>query len=170
MTLILASVASILASFLIIGWRSVMERSVRWKLYELRDELRRYAIDHPEVRSRRAFHRIDNSISALCGSMKYVNLWTLLLIPLLARESRSAAEELRKDLSRQENAWLVPYYEKSVSLTARYLGWRHCMAMLVLLPTVFGFALIYVCTVKAARKAIGGGIDSFEKSGLVVPV
>jgi hypothetical protein len=81
-----------------------------------------------------------------------------------------AVDWLQADLERPENAWLIPYFKRSVIIMNRYLVWRHCVALALLIPTVLGGVLMYVGIRKLTRQAVSGRIDSFERSGLVLLV
>lgn len=88
-------VVTILSVHLVMMWRLFGERSRRWELFALRDQLRMAGANSKRVRDSAAFETVDIAVTALAANLKDFSLWTL--IPALARKDRSGSEDRVRD-------------------------------------------------------------------------
>ena len=99
MTFIAIGTITLLVSWLLCWRRAVEQRAIRWDLYRKRDELRRLAIDNPGLLDSDIFQTLDKQLTSHCVAFKYVSLWTL--VPVLVMADRKKSERIATKLRHQ---------------------------------------------------------------------
>lgn len=160
---------TILAVGLLTARRAVVERSIRWQLYALRDQLRERAYHNRSLLSSPAFRRLDQNISAQCAVLPDVSIWSLLPVMALDHEGRQAVEQrqqmLAEELKRPENAEVSELFDKSVGLMMRHLLWRHMFFTAVTGATLIGLFAVYFGARWASERIISGALKPILPSG-----
>ena len=162
MSLITIGIFTIIAVALLTVRRAVAERSIRWQLYALRDQLRELAYHNRGLLNSPAFRRLDESISAQCAVLPDVSIWSLLPVMAFDHEGRHEVEvhqqELARELQRPENADVFKLFGKSVALMIRHLLWRHMFLTAVAGFTLIGLFAIYFSARWASERIISGAL------------
>ena len=142
--------------------RAVSERTIRWRLYAIRDELRNLAYKDRRLLDSPAFRKIDGGISAQCRILPEVSLWSLLPVIALDRSSREEVEHrqivLAAELQKPENAEVSKLFHASVNLMIKHLLWRHMFLTFVAGLTLFGLLGIHICAKWASERIISGAL------------
>ena len=78
-------IIAILFSTIWTGYRRIVLRKYKYKFYALRDELRDKVISGKIKKHNWVFSYLDSSISKSIVSLKYVNLWSAVLLEQITR-------------------------------------------------------------------------------------
>lgn len=149
--------------------RAVAERTIRWRLYAIRDELRGLAWTDRRLLDTVAFNRMDAGISTQCSVLPDVSMWSLLPVFALDEEGREAIEErqmqLAKELREPNNAEVSRLFDRSVGLMIQHLLWRHMFLTLIAGVTLFGLFGVYFCAKWASERIISGALKPVLSGG-----
>lgn len=154
MILIAISVLTFAAAEMIFLRRRIAERAIRWKLYELRDQLRFAVIEEPALGRQTAFLTLDRSITNLCASLPTMSLWTFLSIgreKSLWNEAKERTRQLQQQLDKPENARLRTIYTEVSEQIAKHLALRHLFLTTVVATTVLGILFAYRSLTRLGR-------------------
>ena len=154
----------------LLTWRRVVEeRAIRWRLYGLRDELRTLAYSDRRLLSTQLFRRLDYHITAHCGTLSDVSIWSLLPICLLDRHGRAEVEkqqvELVSQLERPENREVALLYDRSVNLMIKHLLLRHVFITCLAGVTLFGLLGAYFAARWSSERIISGAFGPVALAG-----
>jgi hypothetical protein len=140
MILALAVVTALAAAKLLIVAKELYERSKRWQLFALRDELRYKAVSNPALLASPLFDTLDRSLTLLCGNLSDISLWSLAPVILKEPDEQTEARlhETAALLARPENAEFAAIFSKATSLLMHHLCVRHIFITTVIALTVIG--------------------------------
>lgn len=149
-----------IGSCLLIYRRAVEERIIRWKLYQLRDELRLLAYNDVRVRNSAIFKRLDRNFTAHCAALGDVSLWSLLPVIILDVNGRKQADELQRQLAPELRKFpeVERLFTQSASLLMRHLLWRHMFMTLTATLTLIGLLPVWFCTKWASERIVSGAL------------
>jgi hypothetical protein len=151
----------VLAALVLVTWRRIVEeRAIRWELYALRDELRSLAYSDRRLLDTTLFRRLDYHITAHCGSLSDVSIWSLLPVFLFDREGRSEVEKqqviLVSQLKKPENREVSVLYDRSVRLMVKHLLLRHVFLTAMAALTLFGILGAYLAARWTSERIVSG--------------
>jgi hypothetical protein len=133
MGLILLFLIVAAATLLVQLWAALTIREHRWRLYELRDQLRWHAIEDKEFAQSAGFEETDRALSTLCHNVDSVSIFALGQAVQSGNLERDTA-----DLRRHE------IHVQAVKEMLRILAWRHHGLVLVAGITFLGiFPLVW---------------------------
>lgn len=151
MTLVMFGTIVFLATLVLSYRRDLEERTIRWRIYALRDELRWLAYEDEPFRKSGLFLRLDSSFSLQCTTLENLSLWTIGTVLIVAKMiNRNAPKEaeidharIMRELAKPEHEKVRKLYMESCGLIFRHLVIRHILlsvlAGVTLLPGLIGF-------------------------------
>lgn len=128
MTLICASIIALIFSYSVAVWRHALRCELRWEFFALRDELRRAAVESPEVAEHDAFSFLDWELTYFAGHVDNLSIWSALPYLLTRRGRRMtarAAAQLHSLCTDDDTGVLQSVNDRLNRLISRALVVRH---------------------------------------------
>jgi hypothetical protein len=141
MILGLCLLTAVVTGHVVMLWKALEERTVRWKLYELRDRLRFAAINDERILKSSLFSRVDTSLTVLAANLHDISLWLLVPLHFAYAESPEAEQrerDMKHALSSNENAVVAEISLEASKLFARHLACKHVLLSGAVIGTWFG--------------------------------
>jgi hypothetical protein len=150
-------------------WKSLYERTIRWKLYALRDDLRYRGLTNPAVLASPLFNRLDRALTSIAGNLNGLSLWSLTPVMLSKTdpEIEAQANETVELLRQPENSELQKIYNRSLTLLMYHLCVRHILLTTLLAVTVVGVLLSHWCLRWVSQRLLTGALPAVLPSTMV---
>lgn len=160
MGFMIVAILAIALTSLLIFRRATEERAIRWKLYALRDELRKLAYEDRSLLDSTLFRRLDRSITGQCATLTNVSIWSLLPLFAFNREGRRVVDARQRLLEAEldEQKAVARLYDQSVHLMMRHLLWRHMFLTTLAAVTLVGVWPVYVSAKWASERILSGAL------------
>lgn len=168
MTYVLITIAALATSYVLYMWNALALREVRWKLYQLRDELRWRAVEDPSVATSQAFTALDARLTAHVQVIPLLTIWVV-IVPLFARRQDWAAatasgrrtQKLVNDLGDAEVSRIYKATDQAFGL---YALKRHPLIMTAIIAGLVG-GLVGLDSWRRTSTTFGTWLDTLIGAG-----
>jgi len=141
----------------------------KYRFFAIRDELRQYAIDNPEVAQNWVFQYLDSTIAKTIKALPRINIWYLLGLWLTHRKD-SRIERARRALEREyiktKNQKHKEIEEKCMNVLADFMLSRHRLLLVVSVSAMILPAAITTVIREIKKRSLELVVESPETSTL----
>lgn len=107
---------------------STLALEYRYKLFELRDELRNHVIAHPELSRDWVFLYLDSTITKFVGLLPKLSIWHMLALLFVRKNDlkmKRLREHLEREYSKPQHVKFKQIEIKLMAIFGQYIGKKH---------------------------------------------
>jgi len=167
----------IIVAFLLALWLEYVRRQrnevlaveYKYRFFALRDELREYAMENPEVARNWVFQYLDSTMAKTIKALPTISIWYILGLWLTHRND-NRIERARKSLEREylksKNQKIKEVEEKCIEALSAFMLSRHILLVVVSVSALVLPAAITAAIREVKKRSLELVVESPETSTL----